>query len=133
ERIWRAGSFMIRLRDRNRQIPNGMRFHVPEIPKWKPPQYASLDVIARAVINLRNGNPFLKEKNGWSTNYEDVANEVDLYNAKICQAMGWKDYIITDEAVEPPKGGPLPSARNVRGVAAGAKSAWTGIKILHAW
>lgn len=93
---------MVRIKDRNKQIPGGLKFLQPET-QWKPYPFSSFDTIVRQLITHRAGNPYLKQKNNWSVDYESVAAEVDAYNAKICQEMGWNDYIM-DDAAPLPKG-----------------------------
>lgn len=90
---------MVRLKDREKQIPGGLTYYESAL-KWRPPPYSSFDVITRSLVQLRRANPFLAKKNGWSTDYNDVAALVDFYNAKICQAHGWDQYI-TDSGGPP--------------------------------
>lgn len=90
-----------RLKDRNKQIPGGLRFLQPETG-WKPYPFSSFDTIVRQLIVHRSANPYLRDKNSWATDYEVVANEVDRFNSKVCEEMGWTAYILT-EANEPPK------------------------------
>lgn len=86
---------MARLKDRERQIPNGLTFYQSAL-KWRPPPYSSFDTITRGLISARRANPFLARKNGWSVDYATVANEVDEYNAKICESHHWDQYIVRD-------------------------------------
>lgn len=86
---------MARLKDRNRQIPNGLIFYVPETG-WKAPRYPSFDRLVQELIAHRNANAFLRDKHHWATDYATVANEVDAFNAKVCETMGWTDYIVSD-------------------------------------
>lgn len=83
---------MPRLKDRNRQIPNGLVFYVPQT-KWKAARFASFSTIVNSLIAHRKGNPHLTKKYKWATDYDSVANEVDEFNATVCQRMGWTDYI----------------------------------------
>ncbi len=112
---------MPRLRDRNRFPPNGFRFYQPET-KFEPPRHLSFNSTVEAVINHRKGNPWLATQHGWSTDFETVANEIDLYNTKLCQQMGWTDFIMDGgggaEAIPFPH--PLPN--RLKSVAAGANT-----------
>ena len=83
---------MPRLKSRQSQIPNGFIFFQPET-QWKPPPFASFQTIVDSLISHRKGNPYLVQKHGWSTDPVAVANEVDEFNAKVCQHMGWNDYV----------------------------------------
>lgn len=83
---------MPRLINRNVQIPGGMKWYQPET-KWEAPRYASFEVIVTNLISHRLANPFLMEKHGWSVDPDTVRDEVDAYNAKICEQMGWTNYI----------------------------------------
>lgn len=116
---------MARLKDRNRQIPNGFIFLQPET-QWKPPAFASFQTIVDSLIAHRRGNPFLVQKHGWSTDPVAVADEVDAFNAKVCQIMGWGDYIDAGAGGAPSVPFPLPNRPNLFGklnqVAAGGKT-----------
>ena len=104
------------------QIPGGLTFYQPET-KFQTPKFASFDTIVRSVIAHRNGNPFLVKKNGWATDYESVASEVDAFNAAICQSHGWNQYIVEGgPAIASPKSlTPQPSLlQSSRRLAAGA-------------
>lgn len=83
---------MARLKDRNHQIPNGFLFYQPETG-WKPPAFSSFQTIVDSLIMHRKANPYLITKNGWSVDPAQVADEVDNFNARVCQQMGWSDYI----------------------------------------
>jgi hypothetical protein len=56
----------------------------------------------QAIISHRNANPFLKEKHGWPTDVDNVREELDAYNAKICEQMGWTKYITGSGDPSPP-------------------------------
>lgn len=83
---------MSRLIDRNKQVPNGFTYYQPETG-WKPPRYASFETIVQGIISHRQANPWLMEKHGWSIDPEAVREELDAYNAKVCEQMGWTNYI----------------------------------------
>lgn len=86
---------MPRLKSRDSQIPGGLRFQQSAL-KWQPPPYSSFETIVRSLIQVRRANMFLTRKNGWSIDYPAVADEVDRYNAAICEANGWSQYIMAD-------------------------------------
>lgn len=117
---------MTRLKDRNRQIPNGFRFRQPETG-WESTRFASFDTIVNGLIAHRKANPYLATKNNWPLDYDGVANEVDNYNARVCAHFGWTDYIATDES-PPPKWQPPGRPSLVKAAAAGAETimAWLG-------
>lgn len=125
-----------RLKDRNRQIPNGMRFLQPET-NWQPQRYASFDIIVRSLISHRQSRPDLVASKKWSLDYDNVAEEVDNFNAVLCARHGWTDYIIdgNEGAAPPPKSQALlQQERSAIAVAAGrAKKIWAGVKTLNDW
>lgn len=125
---------MSRLRDRNRQIPNGMFFYEPST-KWRSTPWASFNVIVDEVIAHRQGNPFLMQKLGKSTDRRAVENEVDQFTASVCDQMGWTGFTIGGEGTPPiPK--PQASQFEISQLAAvGAKvrQLWTGVKTLNDW
>jgi hypothetical protein len=111
---------MAKLRDRNRFIPNGFRYYQPET-KWEAPRHVSFDSVVNALIAHRKGNPWLTQQNGWSVDFETVANEVETYNVKLCQQMGWTDFIMEGGAASaPPFHRPLP--HKLKNVAAGVET-----------
>lgn len=82
---------MAKLISRDRFIPGGWQFYQPEI-KFTARPNMSFRGLVEALINARQANPHLVQKHGWSLDYDTVANEVDLFNATICEQMGWTDY-----------------------------------------
>lgn len=129
---------MLRLKDRNRQIPGGMSFYLPEV-KWKAPgNFPSFDTIANALLRVIQANPALAKKHGWPTHIAAVENWVDLYNATVCAHMGWTDYIFTEgaEAVSIPKSSPPHQTLSLSGLAAAGAKAMElvrGAKTLSEW
>ena len=104
---------MPRLKDRNRQIPNGLIFFQPET-QWKPTPFSSFDTIVQGLISHRKANPYLVQKHGWSVDPVQVANEVDSFNGLVCQQMGWTDYYVTDDGGVPASAPvPFPQAPQV--------------------
>lgn len=74
----------------------------------------------------RQANPFLARKHKWATDYTGCAFDFDTYNAKICQAHGWLDFI-TEATPDPPKWTPQPfewsgaAGQSVKRTTAGVK------------
>lgn len=127
---------MLRLKDRQRQIPNGFRFYLPEL-KWSAPaNFPSFSVVCAAVGSVVKSNPYLAQKNQWPTRPEAIADWVDFYNATLCAKMGWDDYIITDAGGSVPKAPPphqQASLASLRSAAAAAKELVAGAKTLMEW
>lgn len=94
------------LKNRQTQIPQGLSYLQPET-SWRPDRWSSFDSIVAQVIAHRRGNPHLIEKNGWSVDPVTVANEVDNYNTRVCEQMGWFNFV--------EGGGPLPTPFPVPG------------------
>lgn len=121
------------LASRNNFPPGGFKFLQPETG-WSAPEWQSFDVVVRALIDHRKANPALAKKNQWSLDYDTVANEVDAYNAAICQAHGWTQFITGDPSLPFPRTrSPLLSrlesaAGSVNRVAAGVRTLldWLG-------
>lgn len=112
---------MTRLKSREKFIPGGFGYY-EAVTKWNAPK-GSFDTVVRSLIQHRKGNPFLAEKHKWSLDYAAVADEVDAYNARICAAHGWKDYISEagEQTFMAPKS-PPPRPNAVRAAAVGANS-----------
>src|SRR5690349_15273690 len=86
---------MPRLKDRNRQTPGGHKFYDPVL-KYRSRPWASIDDIARGLVQARLGNPALTQQHGWSTDFNTVALEVEQTIARHCEQMGWREYIQAD-------------------------------------
>lgn len=124
-----------RLKDRNRQIPHGLRFLQPET-NWRPPRFASFTTIVTGLISHRRRHPDLVAKQGWKTDVKEVEDEVDEFNANYCIQMGWNDYVMGNEGVAPnPKNQALleQEKREVVVAASRAKKIWTGVRTLNDW
>jgi hypothetical protein len=123
------------LANRQLQIPGGFKFYIPEL-KWQPRPYQSFDQLVQQVIAVRGGNPQLTAKNKWSTDYNTVASEVDAFNARVCEQMGWNNYIIQASGAPPPPKSKPPSASDQKLLAAAAgaaKKIWAGVRTLNDW
>lgn len=83
---------MARLQNRNRQIPNGLKFYDANL-RWSPPNNASFSVICDGLRSARLANPGITRAKGLATGINQIEDEVDSYNAAICQQMGWTDFI----------------------------------------
>lgn len=127
---------MLRLKDRNMQIPGGMRFYLPEL-KWKSPgNYPSFNRIVQELTAVIHANPFLAQKHGWPTDSVGISNWVDLYNATVCAKMGWNDYLMEDTGGTLPKSSaPHQTAllQSLAAAAARAKDLVSGAKTLTEW
>lgn len=137
---------MVRLKNRNAGIPNGLRFLQPET-NWKPRPHSSFTGIVQALIQHRKGNPALKNK--YPTDLRAVEDEVDAFNAKLAQKMGWTDYI-TESAggaprtfFHPSPGLPRPPIQRtlapakdpnvLSAVGEKIKKIWSGVKTIDQW
>jgi hypothetical protein len=126
-----------RLIDRNKQIPNGLKF-LQAATNWRPrTQYPSFDSVVRGLIAHRLSRPDLVKSKNWATDYDTVANEVDAFNALICARHGWTSYISDGSEVAAPTPKPqalLQQEKSAIAVAAGkAKKIWGGIRTLNDW
>lgn len=124
-----------RLKQRQKQIPNGFKFVQPETG-WQAPRFASFDVIVNSLINHRKARPDLIAAKGWKVDRDSVAEEVDAYNALLCARHGWMDYI-SDGQGEPPPPKPqalLQQEKSAIAAAAGkAKKIWAGLRTITDW
>lgn len=115
---------MPRLIDRNRQIPNNLTFYQPETG-WRPRPYSSFNGIVQALVMHRQANGYLAAKHGWELDPIKVANEVDEFNALLCQKMGWTEYITQGAGGRPSPPPfphpPMPVIGKLGRLAAGAK------------
>lgn len=126
----------MRLKSRQKYIPNGFRFLQPETG-WKSTPNASFDSIVQSLILHRKGRPDLVAKHGWSLDYDEVSNEVEQFNVRICVAHGWTDYLDGAEGglVALPKSKP-PTAQEKEQLSAAAGRAskiWSGVRTITDW
>ena len=126
---------MARLNNRAVQIPFGLKFYQPET-RFNSRQ-GSFNNIVDQVVAMRRANPALTAKHGWSVDPNVVADEVDAFNAAICERMGWTQFISQPGAgVAPsPKFKALsPQSEKQLSVAAvKVKKVWQGVKTLNDW
>lgn len=127
---------MARLKDRLRQIPGGLKFRQPETG-WDSsralPPMPSLRALAQALIQHRKSNPHQLKLNGWSTVLEQVEDELDVYNAKICIDHGWTEFVLVNSGEQfSPK--PMPPLNQLnRSLAEGVAAVRVGAKIISSW
>lgn len=126
----------MQLKDRNKQIPNGLRFYIPEL-KWNAPgPYASFTRICDAVEGVLKANPGLAQQNNWPSDRTAIENWVDAYNTQLCAQMGWGDYITDGGGASVPKSNPhylQQTLQSLRAAAAHAKELVVGAKTLGEW
>lgn len=126
---------MARLKSRQKFIPNGFRFRQAETG-WQAPRNASFEIIVSGLIAHRRSQPFLAKKHHWSLDHDVVANEVDEFNARVCEQMGWTDYIQPAAGSAPPPKFQAPSAdeqKRLAAVAGRVKKIWSGVRTLNDW
>lgn len=112
------------LKSRQVQIPGGLKYLQSET-QFQTQRYSSFDEIVDQVIAHRQANPYLVQKNGWTTDRATVEIEVDNYNCNFCRQMGGQYLAYIDGGPAPadsfPPGHPLTLIDRARAVAAGAK------------
>jgi len=127
---------MLRLKDRNHQIPGGFVFYLPEL-KWSAPKnYPSFRVVCDSLQAVVKANPFLASKHQWPTDRESIENWVDSFNATVCSRMGWSDYITPSgggASSLPKSPSPEQTLPSLTAAAARAKELLSGAKTLLEW
>lgn len=83
---------MPRLISRQKFIPNGFQFYDANL-KWSAPRGASFQVICDGLRSARMANPGITSSKNLNTDPNAIAEEVDAFNAAICQQHGWNDFI----------------------------------------
>ncbi len=126
---------MARLLNRQLQIPGGIRFFEPST-QFKI-QGQSFNSTVDAVVRMRKANPALAAAKGWATDFEGVANDVDSFNAAICERMGWTTYITNPTSGTPtsPKFKALSplDQKQLSAVAGKVKKVWQGVRSINDW
>lgn len=124
---------MPRLKDRNRQIPNGLKFALPEVG-YKSRDFDSFSTIVNQVSSIIKGNPGRATQYGWPQSDEAIADWVDDFNARLCQMNGWNDYTTDPGGGAPNFPSPPPQDKNLLNAAAGhIRKIWAGVKTLDEW
>lgn len=124
-----------RLKNRQKSIPFGFRFFQPEI-NFRANRNASFNAIVNALIQARAANPVMLRKNNWSLDYNAVAEEVDAYNAALCQSHGWDEFIVLPQIPTIPKALPPDQPRvvaSLKAAAVAARSLVAGARTLLEW
>lgn len=120
---------MPRLISRQKFIPNGFKFY-DAVLKWTAPANASFAVICEGLRAARTANPGLTRSKGLNVDPAAIAEEVDAYNAAICEAHGWNDYISGSGGAATP----FPqSARPAFNLNQRAKAVVAGSEVLVEW
>ncbi len=115
-------------------IPGGFKFIQPETNFTTRP-FASFQSIVNAVCIHRRGNKALLDK-GLATEPSAVADEVEAFQVRLCEANGWTNYIsVTGGGAGVPfLQSQNPSDQKQLAHAAGvARKLWSGIKTLNDW
>lgn len=130
---------MQRLKSRQSQIPNGLFFRMAAL-NWDSRKvlgmHPSFETLVSAVISARQANPHQTQQNSWSLDRGVVGDEVEAFNVRVCQSMGWNQYLTAAGG-----GGAIPfhnplspqDASLLQNAAAKAKKLWAGVKTLNAW
>ena len=102
---------MAKLKDRQRQIPGGLRLKVSSL-KYQSRPFSSFDTIVGEVLRHLRANPWLAKKHGLPMDRMGIEQWVDSYNAMVCEQQGWLEYI---------EGGPdhQPEAPSLKWMSAG--------------
>lgn len=120
------------LKSRQSQIPGGFRFTIPEL-NWHAPPFSSFNTIVDAVVQVVTSNQWLAAKNHWPTDRPGIESWVDSYNAAICRANGWYNYLADDTGAAPPK---LPAPgllSKLQAVAGAVRKVESGAEVLLDW
>ena len=126
---------MLRLKDRQKSIPNGFKMYVAEL-KWSAPgNFPSFTKVCDALQQVIQANPFLAQKNKWPTDRHSIEDWVDTYNATLCAKMGWDAYVANgDPGGSIPKSQPpMLNLQSLAAAAANAKELVSGAKTLIEW
>lgn len=83
---------MARLKNRQKFIPNGFKFYDPNL-RWTAPLNASFATICDGLRSARLANKGVTAAKQLATDINAIAEEVDFYNATLCEQHGWTDYI----------------------------------------
>jgi hypothetical protein len=124
---------MARLKNRNMQIPYGLKFYDANL-KWTSRENMSFTGICQGVLNARLANPGVTKAKGLSTDMRAIENEVDQFNAAICEQHGWTEYITSGAggAASVPFSNPVRRPPS-RGVISRLKNLAAGSSVIVEW
>jgi len=114
----------MRLKSRDKWVPGGFQMVHPEAGQSKP-WSGSFSEIVNKEMDFRSRNPALVDKNGWSLDPDDVANDVDLYNSQRMVAGGYLGFVDLEGANPEKKtsSGLMGKLRNAAGAVGNIKTA----------
>jgi hypothetical protein len=122
---------MAKLKNRQLQIPGGLRFRILEL-KFETPPFTSFDVIVNTALRVVLANPEKAARNGWPTTREGMCDWVDRVNAGICEHNGWGDYIIST-GPPPPKSPAPEQIKALQSVAGAVRKLSAGASLIIEW
>jgi len=82
----------MRLKSRTKFPAGGFQVLVVEAG-MKAPFSGSFSEAVQFLYNFRRKNPALVQKHGWSTNIQDIEEDVDRYNAQRMVAAGYLNFV----------------------------------------
>jgi len=109
--------------------------YVPEL-KWRAPgNYPSFTVVCDMLQAVIRANPALAQKHHWPLDRPSLEDWVDSYNATLCAAMGWDDYILPGEggSAIPKSEPPRQNLASLRAAAGLVKDLIAGAQSLTEW
>ena len=95
------------LKNRNCQIPNGLRWYCPVL-KYESPPNSSFRVICEGYAQAIRANFGKAKAAGLPTTMTEIENAVDLYNSAICKQNGWTQYLQEGPSQQAPFSRPRP-------------------------
>ncbi len=93
--------------------------------------FPSVSVLTQAVITVRLANPYMVQKHGWSTEYDEVKAEILQYLALLCLRQGAMNFINTDESAPPQP--EMTQKKTLYQNVVGIKTVSAGIGVLLDW
>ena len=82
----------MRLRNRQRPLPNGISFYDPAT-KYQAPLHSTFTAQVDGTIAARVANPGVTKQFNLATDREAVEREVDYYLCTVAQRQGWNDFV----------------------------------------
>jgi len=113
----------MKLKSRDKFIPGEFQAIHPEAGQTAPWK-GSFSEIVRKELDFRSRNPALVEKNGWSLDPDDVADDIDRYNAHRMVAAGYLNFVdLEGESPVQKKTGLMGKLRNAANAVGNIKTA----------
>lgn len=86
---------LMKLKTKDKPIPNGFVFAFAALPNWKPKEASrwSWTALVDEVFHLIQANPAYQRRYQWPKDRGEIEDWVEQFNVAHASAMGWTEYL----------------------------------------